>query len=245
MDHEPGAAGPDTDQKRAEQDLVRLRDTYGDCDARALLEAMIKTEFAGRIALVSSFGAESAVLLDLVAEVDPATPVVFLDTHKLFGETLRYRDQLQKRLGLTNILTIEPDPAEVEREDHNGLLWTRDVDACCGLRKVRPLARALEGFDAWITGRKRFQGATRAGIPLIERSGSKFKINPLATWRPEDINAYMKQRDLPPHPLVKDGFLSIGCMPCTRPVRPGESARDGRWAGLDKTECGIHVAENI
>ena len=214
-------------------------------DSMDLLKWVIEEEFRDKIALVSSFGAESAVLLDLVAQVAPDTPVVFLDTRKLFGETLRYRDQLKERLGLTNILSIEPDPGEVEQEDRNGLLWTRNVDACCGLRKVRPLARAMEGFDAWITGRKRFQSSTRAEIPLIEQSGAKFKVNPLADWTPEHIEAYRKDRDLPPHPLVKDGFLSIGCMPCTRPVRPGESARDGRWAGLDKTECGIHVAENI
>src|SRR5690606_23914214 len=130
-------------------------------------------------------------------------------------------------------------------EDRNGLLWTRNVDACCALRKVRPLARAMEGFDAWITGRKRFQSDTRAAIPLVEKSGRKFKVNPLAEWTPEAIAAYMTAHDLPPHPLVADGFLSIGCMPCTRAVQPGESARAGRWAGLEKTECGIHIGENI
>jgi len=233
------------ENKSAEDRLNALQAKAEGRTSLDLLKWAIEEEFQGKIALVSSFGAESAVLLDLVAQVAPDTPVVFLDTQKLFGETLRYRDQLKERLGLTNILSIEPDPDEVTEEDRNGLLWTRNVDACCGLRKVRPLARAMEGFDAWITGRKRFQSSTRANIPLIEQSGAKFKINPLADWAPEDIEAYRKARDLPPHPLVKDGFLSIGCMPCTRPVRAGESARDGRWAGLDKTECGIHVAENI
>lgn len=233
------------DEAALDAKLEELRNAHGGKQAVDLLDSIINKEFAGRIALVSSFGAESAVLLDLMAEVAPDTPVVFLNTHKLFGETLRYRDKLVEQLGLTNIVTVEPDAEEVEAEDKNGLLWTRNVDACCDLRKVRPLARTLEGYDAWITGRKRFQGGTRSEIPLIERSGSKFKINPLAAWTPEDIEAHMKARDLPPHPLVKDGFLSVGCMPCTRPVRPGESARDGRWAGLDKTECGIHVAENI
>ncbi|RIK93376.1 MAG: phosphoadenylyl-sulfate reductase [Proteobacteria bacterium] len=225
--------------------LAHLRALYAGAEAETLLHAMIGREFPGKIALVSSFGAESAVLLHLVAKVDPGLPIIFLDTHKLFGETLRYRDDLQKRLGLTNILTIEPDPLEVEAEDRNGLLWTRNVDACCALRKVRPLARAMEGFDAWITGRKRFQSDTRAAIPLVEKSGRKFKVNPLAEWTPEAIAAYMTAHDLPPHPLVADGFLSIGCMPCTRAVQPGESARAGRWAGLEKTECGIHIGENI
>lgn len=221
-----------------------LAETEG-LGALGLLEVMIRREFPGKIALVSSFGAESAVLLALVAEIDRHLPVVFLDTHKLFGETLRYRDQLQALLGLTNIVNVEPDPLEVAAEDHNGLLWTQSVDACCALRKVRPLAREMERYDAWITGRKRFQSDTRAAVPLVEKSGRKFKVNPLADWTPDAISEFMTARKLPPHPLVEDGYLSIGCMPCTRPVKPGESARSGRWAGLDKTECGIHVGENI
>lgn len=229
------------EQAAGEARLAELAARYADADAHGLIEAFVTREFPGKIALVSSFGAESAVLLDLVAQVDRNLPVIFLDTHKLFGETLRYRDELRDRLGLTNIVTVEPDPAEVAAEDPQGILWTRNVDACCGLRKVRPLARAMEPFDIWITGRKRFQADTRAAIPLIEKSGRKFKLNPLATWTPDDIAAYMKARGLPPHPLVADGYLSIGCMPCTRPVRPGEDPRAGRWAGLDKTECGIHV----
>ncbi len=225
--------------------LERLRATYDDDETLAMLDGIIHKEFPGKIALVSSFGAESVALLDLVAEVAPDIPVIFLDTQKLFGETLAYRDLLADRLKLTNILTIEPDPEEVAAQDKNGLLWSRDPDACCGLRKVEPLARAMQGFDAWITGRKRFQSSTRADIPRIEKSGGKFKINPLATWSPEEIEARIRERGLPPHPLVADGFPSIGCMPCTRRVAPGESARAGRWAGMDKTECGIHVADNI
>lgn len=225
--------------------LAELAARYAGFEAATLLEAFITREFPGKIALVSSFGAESAVLLDLVAKVDRNLPVIFLDTHKLFGETLRYRDALGERLGLTNIVTVEPDPAEVAAEDPQGILWSRDVDACCGLRKVRPLARAMEPFQIWITGRKRFQADTRAAIPLIEKSGGKFKLNPLADWGPDEIAAHMKAHDLPPHPLVADGYLSIGCMPCTRPVRPGEDARAGRWAGLGKTECGIHVPGDI
>lgn len=225
--------------------LERLQASYAQLETLAMLDAMIGHEFAGRIALVSSFGAESVVLLDLVAEVAPDVPVIFLDTHKLFGETLRYRDKLAARLKLTNILTIDPDADEVAAEDGNGLLWASNPDACCGLRKVRPLVRAMQGFDAWITGRKRFQSDTRADIPLIEFGGAKFKINPLANWSPEAIAERIRSRDLPPHPLVADGFLSIGCMPCTRRVIPGETARAGRWAGLAKTECGIHVGDNI
>lgn len=233
------------EQQVGEARLERMLADYQGVNTLSLLDAMLRREFAGDIALVSSFGAESAVLLDMVSQVDPATPVIFLDTRKLFGETLRYRDQLQKRLGLTNIVNVQPDGEEVAAEDKNGLLWTRNVDACCALRKVRPLARAMEGYGAWITGRKRFQSATRSAIPLFEKSGRKFKINPLADWTPEMIEEYRIAHDLPPHPLVADGYLSIGCMPCTRPVRAGEDARAGRWAGSDKTECGIHAGENI
>jgi phosphoadenosine phosphosulfate reductase len=225
--------------------LDKLRAAYGQTGTLAMLDAMIHREFSGKIALVSSFGAESAVLLDLVAEVAPDVPVIFLDTHKLFGETLRYRDMLAKRLKLSNILTIAPDADEVAAEDRNGLLWAGNPDACCALRKVRPLARVMQGYDAWITGRKRFQSDVRADIPLIEVSGAKFKINPLANWTAEAIAERIRLRDLPPHPLVADGFPSIGCMPCTRRVISGEEARAGRWAGLDKTECGIHIGDNI
>lgn len=226
-------------------DVAWLRERYGHLDGRDLLAAMIREAFPGRIALVSSFGSESAVLIDMIAEIDPATPILFLNTGKLFGETLRYRDTLQERFGLTDLRTLKPDPEEVKAEDRNGLLWTRNLDACCDLRKTRPLDKALEGFDAWITGRKRFQTQTRASLPLIEESEGRIKINPLANHSLEDLQRIANEKDLPRHPLVADGYLSIGCMPCTKRVAPGEDYRSGRWAGTDKTECGIHVAENI
>jgi phosphoadenosine phosphosulfate reductase len=225
--------------------LEALAAAYGHLRDKALLDVMVNDVFKDRIALVSSFGSESAVLLQMAAEVRPDIPVIFLNTGKLFGETLRYRRRLEKELGLTGIRDIRPDEAEVEAEDQSGLLWTRDPDACCALRKVRPLDKALQGFDAWITGRKRFQTATRAELPAIERTGKGFKINPLIDWAQPELQAYVRERNLPVHPLVADGYLSIGCMPCTRRVQAGESYRDGRWAGRDKTECGIHIAENI
>jgi phosphoadenosine phosphosulfate reductase len=226
-------------------DAAWLQAQYGHLDGKDLLEVMIKEIFPGRIALVSSFGSESAVLIDMVAQVDTATPILFLNTGKLFGETVRYRDTLQSRFGLTDIRTLKPDAEELKEEDKNGLLWTRNLDACCDLRKTRPLDKALEGFDAWITGRKRFQTGTRAALPLIEESEGRIKINPLANFGFEDLQRIANEKDLPRHPLVADGYLSIGCMPCTKRVAPGEDYRSGRWAGTDKTECGIHVAENI
>ncbi|MGE0666346.1 MAG: phosphoadenylyl-sulfate reductase [Sphingomonadales bacterium] len=226
-------------------DVAWLTERYGHLDGKDLLEAMIKEVFPGRIALVSSFGSESAVLVDMVAQIDTATPILFLNTGKLFGETLRYRDTLQNRFGLTDIRTLKPDQEEVRAEDKNGLLWTRNLDACCDLRKTRPLDRALEGFDAWITGRKRFQTGSRSALPLIEESEGRIKINPLANYSLEDLQRVANEKDLPRHPLVADGYLSIGCMPCTKRVEAGQDYRSGRWAGTDKTECGIHVAENI
>ncbi len=209
--------------------------------ARELLAEMIRNEFPGRIALVSSFGIEAAVLLHMVASVEPATPVLFLETGKLFGETLRYRDELIRRLDLSDVRTIRPDAARVNAEDGDGLLWQRDPDRCCAIRKVEPLARALDGFEAWINGRKRYHGGARADIPVIEADSGRIKINPLAAWGPEHIAAYFEAHDLPPHPLAADGFRSIGCMPCSDRARSGEDARAGRWRGRAKTECGIHL----
>lgn len=209
--------------------------------AQEILQLAIRDLFPGRIALVSSFGAEAVVLLHLVAEIDRRVPVLFLDTGKLFDETLRYRDVLAARLGLSDLRVLRPDPAGLARRDGDGSLWFKDADACCRLRKVEPLRRGLAPFAAWINGRKRFQAATRAAIPLVEADGPRLKFNPLADWRAEDLAAYVIAHDLPAHPLVAEGYASIGCAPCSAPVAPGQDARAGRWQGLDKTECGIHM----
>ena len=227
----------------AQQRAEALRLSHGGLEGPDLLRAMILTVFPGKIALVSSFGAEAAVLLDLVAAIDPATPVIFLDTGKLFGETLRYRDRLIAHLGLSDVRSIRPDTLAVLARDPEGLLWKQNPDSCCALRKTEPMQRALAPFDAWITGRKRYQSAARAGLETIEASGAHVKINPLVSWTEADLEAHLVARDLPRHPLVEDGYLSIGCMPCTDRVPVGGNARDGRWAGLDKTECGIHLGE--
>lgn len=222
---------------------AELRSRYEGLEGVGLLEPLLRDGAAGRIALVSSFGAESAVLLALAAEADPSVPVIFLDTGKLFGETLRYRDRLVRLLGLTDIRTVEPDPADLRGGDPDGVLWASNPDACCHLRKTVPLDRALSGFDAWITGRKRFQSTTRAAIPLFEAaSDGRIKVNPLAGWTRSRIDEEFLRRGLPRHPLEADGYLSIGCMPCTDRVAPGADPRSGRWAGRAKTECGIHAA---
>ena len=215
---------------------------YGDLDAEGLLDAVINREFAGRIALVSSFGVESAVLLDLVARVDPDTPVIFIDTGKLFPETLAYRDRLVERCGLGDVRTIAPEAGLVDARDADGTLWSRDPDACCALRKVLPLGAALVGFDAWISGRKRFHGSGRERLESIESDSERVKISPLAHWTRDDIERHMTLHDLPRHPLAAEGFASLGCQTCTRRIAAGDDVRAGRWAGADKTECGIHRA---
>jgi phosphoadenosine phosphosulfate reductase len=205
-----------------------------------VLAAALRELFPGRVAVVSSFGAESAVLLHLVAAIDRATPVVFIDTSCHFAETLRYRDALTAHLGLSDVRSIGPTAEEIARLDGDTTRAIWDPDGCCAFRKTQPLQRALAGFEAWITGRKRFQATTRFDLPVFEADAPHIKINPLASWSTADLAAYVTQHRLPPHPLLAKGFASIGCAPCTSAQRPGEEARAGRWRGLEKTECGIH-----
>ncbi|WP_316165796.1 MULTISPECIES: phosphoadenylyl-sulfate reductase [unclassified Bradyrhizobium] len=194
-----------------------------------------------RLAVVSSFGTESAALLKVTSDVDPAIPVIFLDTGHMFAETLAYRDRLIEILGLQDVRSMKPDAATLEREDAGNDLWFSDPDACCRIRKVEPLARALAPFAAWINGRKRFQGGLRAAIPVVEQDGVRVKFNPFANVTREEIAAIYRSANLPQHPLVAAGFRSIGCMPCTSRADSGEDERAGRWRGRDKTECGIHT----
>ncbi len=210
--------------------------------AQDILRHAITEEFVGRIAVSSSFGADSAVLLHMIAQIDPDFPVMFLDTDRHFFQTLQYRDELVKKVGLTNLINLKADKDEAAAEDAKNTLWRTNPDQCCDLRKVRPLDRALKGYDAWISGRKRHQAKTRAALPVVEWDGVHFKVNPLVNWTAEDIAAYFTEHDLPPHPLVEQGYPSIGCFTCTKPVERGADARSGRWAdaGAEKVECGIH-----
>ncbi|MCE8545755.1 phosphoadenylyl-sulfate reductase [Ruegeria pomeroyi] len=200
---------------------------------------------AGNIALVSSFGAESVVLLHMAAVIDRQVPVLFIDTQMLFAETLVYQQEVSERLGLRNVHVIRADDDDVARDDPYGALRLRDTDACCTLRKTIPLQRALSGYDGWITGRKRFQAGTRAALDFfeVEDGTGRIKVNPLAHWAPEDVRAYMEENRLPRHPLVAQGYPSIGCAPCTSPVAPGEDPRAGRWRNQTKEECGIHFVD--
>ena len=232
----------DTSPRYTEIDSVRLNNMFRGRDTAEMLATLLKENMLGDAAIVSSFGAESAVLLHLIGSIDANVPVIFLDTGKHFPETLKYRDVLVKQLGLTNLHNIAPDPALLVRKDETGLRWSYDPDGCCDIRKVLPLKAALAPFDAQFTGRKAFQSATRAGLPRFEIEEGRLKINPLADWDKARIDAYIAKHNLPPHPLVEQGFPSIGCSPCTTKVAPGEDARSGRWKGWDKVECGIHTA---
>jgi phosphoadenosine phosphosulfate reductase len=208
-----------------------------------VIATALRTVGRERLALVSSFGTESAALLEVMADVDPAIPVIFLDTGWLFEETLAYRDTLIATLGLRDVRSIKPLEETLAHEDPERDLWFSDPDACCRIRKVEPLKRALAPFSAWINGRKRFQGGLRAAIPLVEDDGNRLKFNPFANTSREEIEAIYAEANLPPHPLVASGFLSVGCMPCTSRTSTDEDARAGRWRGRPKTECGIHTTK--
>jgi len=236
----------DTGPRFTQGDAIRLNNLFRGNDAAEMLAAVTADRLVGEAAIVSSFGAESAVLLHLVTRVAPAMPVLFLDTGKHFPETIAYRDLLAERLKL-NLVNLAPDPEEIAARDETGLRWSYDPDGCCELRKVKPLARAVAGLDATFTGRKGFQSATRTGLPRFEidttDAEGRLKVNPLANWTKAELDAYFEAHDLPRHPLEADGYPSIGCAPCTSKVLPGEDPRAGRWRGWDKVECGIHVPE--
>ncbi|WP_336056086.1 phosphoadenylyl-sulfate reductase [Nitratireductor sp. CH_MIT9313-5] len=228
----------------AAEEAARLEAAYGELEAGDVIRLSAERFAAdGGVATVSSFGADSAVLLHLVSQVDPSLPVAFLDTGHHFGETLEYRDQLAADLGLENLVIVHPEEAALERHDPDNLLYKVDTDLCCEIRKVEPMARAVEPYAAWFTGRKRHQAQTRAQMPVFEAVGPRIRINPLARWTTQDQADYMRAHGLRKNPLVQFGYLSIGCFPCTQPVKPGEDPRSGRWAGQAKTECGIHLPQ--
>jgi len=222
------------------EDAAAYEARFAGVPAPEMLRTLLTGELRGGIAAVSSFGTESAVLLHMVAQADPATPVVFTDTLKMFPETLAYRDTLVARLGLLDVRVIQPDLARLAAKDPEGIRHGYDPDGCCELRKVEPLARGLAPFEAWISGRKGFQAGTRRALPRFEVEDGRLKLNPLADWDKAALDGYFAAHDLPRHPLEAEGYLSIGCAPCTSKVKPGEDPRAGRWRGFDKVECGIH-----
>ena len=220
---------------------ARLNDRYRHHAAVEVLWRAVNDPDLGRVTLVSSFGAESVVLLHMVSLAAPGLPVLFIDTQMLFPETLAYQAEVAAKLGLTNVQVVRASDTEIARNDPDGTLHRTSPDACCDFRKTVPLERELSKFDAWITGRKRFQGGERQSLEFFEpEPPARLRINPLAHWRSQDVQDYMIENRLPRHPLVARGYPSIGCAPCTSPVKPGEDPRAGRWRGSEKTECGIH-----
>ncbi|MBV9627515.1 MAG: phosphoadenylyl-sulfate reductase [Xanthobacteraceae bacterium] len=223
-------------------DAASLNRLLADADPLQIMRTAHEVIGCNRLAVVSSFGIESAALLKLVADVDPALPVVLLDTGWLFPETLAHRDAVVAKLGLTDVRSIMPDAHKLQQRDPYADLWSTNPDACCALRKIEPLADALTPFTAWVNGRKRYHGGDRTHIPVVEQDGVRLKFNPLARISSADVVAIAKNANLPPHPLTLSKFTSVGCIPCTRRTRPGESVRAGRWSGTGKTECGIHMS---
>lgn len=240
---QPRIAGLAADPAERCSELIR---THGHLCGEDLIAAALHVSgsLRGRTAMVSSFGTASVVLLHMVARVDPHIPVIFLDTLAHFPATLAYRARLVDELGLRDVRSATPDLASLGRVDPRGDLHRHDPDLCCHVRKTQSLGAALAGFDAWITGRKRFQGGQRANLPVfeIETGSRRIKINPLAPWSAAELDDYQRNHGLPAHPLLADGYRSVGCAPCTRPVVEDEDARAGRWAGSEKTECGIHLS---
>lgn len=226
-------------------DAEHLNARFAGVDTLTMLKELFADNILGRTAVVSSFGTESAVLLHLVAQADLNTPVIFVDTLKMFPETLAYRETMTNAFGLKNSWVVKPDAAVLATKDETGLRWSYDPDGCCAIRKVEPLKRAKDGLDSWISGRKAFQSVTRQNIPRFEIEEGRLKLNPLGDWVKADLDAYFETHNLPRHPLEAEGYLSIGCAPCTSKVMPGEDPRAGRWRGWEKVECGIHTATPV
>lgn len=240
-----GAKGPTRPDRLRELGILSLNGMFEEMDGVGVLRQAATELLPGELAVVSSFGADSAVLLHMVAQVDPDLPVYFLETGKHFPETLAYVEMLKARLGLTRVIALTPDAGDVERFDPRGRLWESDPDSCCHIRKTEPLEQAVAGFGGWVTGRKRYQTRQRGVLPHFElTSDGRIKVNPLAYFADADVSAYKKHHDLPEHPLFAKGYKSIGCAPCTSAVAEGEDPRAGRWRGLDKKECGIHFDFN-
>ncbi len=247
--YQPDPTGGGTAEPAYRQRALVARGQHADALAEMLegaspeaILARTLEEYRGRIAVLSSFGSEAALGLKLIADIAPATPVLFLDTDRHFPQTLQYRDALIERLGLSHVEILEPDPEEAAREDSDGQLYARDSLACCALRKVRPLNRALAAYDAVITGRKRHHGGLRGSVKAVEFDGERVRINPLAHLSASEVSERFSALDLPNHPLVEAGYPSIGCWPCTAQAS-AQGSREGRWAGQERTECGIFDPE--
>ena len=226
-------------RRRRQHDAAAFGERLAQANPREIIAAAMRA-MPDRLAVVSSFGTESAVLLKFIADVDPSLPVLFLDTQWLFKETLAYRNLLVGHLKLTDVRTVTPSPSALALRDPKRELCFHDRDACCGIRKVAPLATELEAFDGWFSGRKRYHGGEREKLAVVENDGPRLKFNALAHLTRAELDVAFAAAGLPHHPLEASGFSSVGCVPCTNRPAPGAGVREGRWGGLSKTECGIH-----
>jgi phosphoadenosine phosphosulfate reductase len=219
------------DQRPSLDQMAELNREFETAPAGKVIAWAVDT-FGGSLVLAASF--EDVVLIDLATKASPGIEVIFLDTEAHFPETLAFVEQIRARYGL-NLTVTKPGP--------EAAAYPCGSDRCCQFRKVAPLRQAVQGSQAWLTALKRVDAPSRAAAPIVswDEAFGLVKINPLATWTNEDVASYLADHDLPEHPLWSQGYLSIGCAPTTRPVAPGEDPRAGRWAGLDKTECGLHA----
>lgn len=225
-------------------ELKLLSDSFESKQPQDVLSAALE-RYAPKIVLACSFGAEDVVLLDMVHRIDPSTPLFYLDTDFLFQETYATRDRLIRHYDLkpTQVRQVKSLlTPERQAEQHGEALWAKEPDRCCQLRKVEPLIRVLNGFDAWITGIRRDQAPSRANAGLIEWDSTfqLVKVNPLARWSWAEVWTYIKVYEVPYNPLHDQNYPSIGCTYCTAPVEPGDDPRAGRWKNFAKTECGLH-----
>jgi phosphoadenosine phosphosulfate reductase len=221
-------------------DLSTLQDRLEGKSTQHILRWVWNT-FGEKAAATSSFQSQSVPLLHIISETVPELPILFLDTGFHFPETLEFRDQLAEEFGL-NVWSLKPRMGHDGFREKYGELHRHNPDMCCHLNKVQPLDDALEEYDVWVTGIRRDQTEERAGTPVVQRHDeSTLKVCPMVEWTSRDIWTYVDEHDLPNHPLLEEGYLSIGCAPCTQPPGENGEARDGRWSGSDKTECGLHV----
>lgn len=229
-------------EKFSAEELKRISQDFEDKEPQQILTWALEN-FHPDIALACSFGAEDMVLLDMIVKLREGARIFYLDTGLLFPETYQLRDLAIARYHISPQRYAPVMSLDEQEREYGPKLWSRDPDMCCTLRKVEPLQEALQELAAWITGIRREQAPTRANAGIIEFD-QKFglvKVNPLARWSFKQVWEYIKKNNVPYNPLHERGYPSIGCWPCTSPVKPGDDPRSGRWAGREKTECGLHL----
>jgi phosphoadenosine phosphosulfate reductase len=230
-------------------EIEALNARFETAHPREILRWVLEDSGLERVAIASAFQAEGTVVIHLASQIRPDVPILFLETGFQFAETLAFKERLTERLGLNVVELVGEYSNDRQAAEFGPRLYERDPELCCEINKVRPMFEALRGLDAWITSVRRDSSPTRADTPVVDRYELEpgrdiVKVNPMATWTRQDVWRYLKEQDLPHNPLYDLGYASIGCAPCTRLRFAGEPERAGRWAGIAKWECGIHVAES-